>query len=712
MVNGKRIVRRRLAEIVALEARRLMCSDHSFTAFSQEIGYFPAVEVSATTPNSAAAPSGASVAAAVPAYSSLPGAADTLYLDFDGHFEATWGGYSNITTPEFNTDATAGFSSAELTAINDIWRQVAEDYAPFNINVTTVEPASFADGVSMRVAIGGNSTWLGQSAGGVAYVNSYTSGGVYTNVVYVFPDNLGGGYAKYVAEASSHESGHSFGLQHQSTYDATGTKTNEYNPGTSALAPIMGNSYSATRGLWWNGTSAISSTTIQDDMAVIARSTNTFGYRPDDVGSTAATATALTVNGTSVSGSGIIGLTSDADYFSFTTGAGNVTLNLNVVYANNLDSKLELRSEDGLTLIASAAPTTGFGATITASLAAGNYRLVALSNGSYGDVGQYTITGTVVSPGETIAAPSNLVASATGTSIQLSWTDNAANEVSYRLERSTTSDFAVVTNIALAANSTGYADSGLPEGSTFYYRVIALGNTVNSSYSNSTSATTVPSAVTSTSASPLSSSQISVSWNNVAGETSYRIERSQDQLGWATAGTVGADVLSFTDSGRVASTTYYYRVISLNAAGEALPGPTANATTPAAPVLPAAPTNLRLNGTVTRRLVPLAWTDNASNETGFYVERSTNGGSSYSRIATLGAGVTTYNDTTVSRRKTYVYRVQAYNAAGGSGYTNTLSATTPFNSPTASATLSSSSSTSAKKSSVFSDTQIVVELLA
>src|SRR5262245_19169894 len=42
-------------------------------------------------------------APAVPAYSSLPGAKATLYLDFNGHYQQSWGNYSNITTPVFDT---------------------------------------------------------------------------------------------------------------------------------------------------------------------------------------------------------------------------------------------------------------------------------------------------------------------------------------------------------------------------------------------------------------------------------------------------------------------------------------------------------------------------------------------------------------------------------------------------------------------------------
>ena len=336
---------------------------------------------------------GASYAlSSVPLLNSLAGAAVSLYLNFVGHFDATWGGYQNITTPAYDQDGDpTTFSDGELASINNVWQAVAEDYAPFKVNVTTVEPPSFANGVALMVAIGGNGSWTGATYGGIAYTNSFTNSS--PNTVFVFPTNLGNGYAKYVADASSHEAGHGFGLYHQSQYGPTGSKIAEYYTGPGdGTAPLMGNSYNAPRSLWWYGTST-SSTTFQDDMAVIARTQNGFGYRPDDHGGTSAAATALSVAGNQLSGSGIITTTSDLDYFSFSTGGGQLTLSVDVAAYNNLDARIELR-EAGGALIASAAPSNSYGATLTATVAAGSYRLVVAAGSGYGNVGQYSVSGT------------------------------------------------------------------------------------------------------------------------------------------------------------------------------------------------------------------------------------------------------------------------------------------------------------------------------
>jgi hypothetical protein len=353
----------------------------------------PADTGSSTTPPTLA---GASVPlSSITILNSLPGAVASLYLSFVGRFDAFWGSYSNITTPAFDQDGDpTSFSSGELSSIETIWESVSEDYAPFNINVTTVAPPSLINGVTQLVAIGGSSAWTGGSYGGISYVDSFTS--FMPNVSFVFSVNLGNN-ARYTAEAASHEAGHAFGLQHQMQFDANGTLVTEYYAGPGdGRAPIMGNSYSATRGLWWYGPSG-DATSNQDDMSVIASSdTNGFGYRPDDHGNTASTATALTVLGSQLSGSGVITTTTDVDYFSFTTDPGQISLSVDVpADINNLDARLELRDSVG-TLIASASPTSSFNATITATVAAGSYRLVVGSNGGYGDVGQYTVSGTII----------------------------------------------------------------------------------------------------------------------------------------------------------------------------------------------------------------------------------------------------------------------------------------------------------------------------
>jgi len=93
------------------------------------------------------------------------------------------------------------------------------------------------------------------------------------------------------------------------------------------------------------------------------------------------------------------------------------------------------------------------------------------------------------------------------------------------------------------------------------------------------------------------------------------------------------------------------------------------------PVSLQAPSNLA-TGSATKSTIKLNWQDNAGDEQGFYIQRSTDGGASWTQVGTAGANVTSYADQNLSRKTTYWYRVQAYNAAGLSDFSNTASAKT------------------------------------
>ena len=74
--------------------------------------------------------------------------------------------------------------------------------------------------------------------------------------------------------------------------------------------------------------------------------------------------------------------------------------------------------------------------------------------------------------------------------------------------------------------------------------------------------------------------------------------------------------------------------------------------------------------------IDLSWSDNSNNENGFKIERSPNGSSDWTQIASVNANVTTYQDSGLTCGTTYYYRVYAYNTGGNSSYSNTASATT------------------------------------
>ena len=356
-------------------------------------------------------------AASVPLYNSRPGAAASLFLDFDGiDFGTTsWGASSSAYSgrpgvqPAYSTDTnTSVFSSGELSNIFQIWSRVAEAYSPFNINVTTVNPGNYTAKRAAHVVISGNGSWYG-SAGGVAYVGGFQSGGKVYNTGWAFEDNLSNGNIKTTADATIHEAGHMFDLDHQSAWSGT-TKTEEYENGNNLRAPIMGIAYGAQRGLWRLGqTSSSNSITAQSNLGTLSGTANGFGYAPDEAGTSLATAQALAVSGLNISGQGVISQSSDGDFFEFTTGDGVVNLFVDVAqYGPMLDAKLNLYTESG-SLIASVDPSlTTARSSLTAGysgyLSTGTYIMGITSAGGwrdsagnfYHDTGQYFISGTVV----------------------------------------------------------------------------------------------------------------------------------------------------------------------------------------------------------------------------------------------------------------------------------------------------------------------------
>lgn len=340
----------------------------------------------------------------VPQLSSRPGAAATLYLDFDGNVEAQWGNRTNVVTPPYDTDGNkTSFSATEVAGMREIWGRVAEDYAPFNINVTTVPPTRVGDRVTAKVAIGGSySDWYGSSAGGVSYVGGFSN--TASNVAYVFATTVGNGNPQYVAEAASHEAGHLFGLDHQATWSG-GKLVTEYNSGNAAWAPIMGVSYYADRTTWSKGPTTDGATSSQDELSILASSMNGFGYVADDYGGTIATAATLPITSSKVTLSGLIGKNDDRDVFKFTTTGGKATFNLDVAqYGPNLDGVLELQNANGQTLV-TINPATSYDATLTTTLAAGTFYLVVRSSGGYGNLGRYTLTGAVAAATTTPSSP-------------------------------------------------------------------------------------------------------------------------------------------------------------------------------------------------------------------------------------------------------------------------------------------------------------------
>lgn len=301
-------------------------------------------------------------------------------------------------------------------------------------------------------------------------------------------------------------------------------------------------------------------------------------------------------------------------------------------------------------------------------------------NSTYSNVDSATTLPTIPT------APSGLTATAVSSSqINLAWTDNSANEDSFRIERKLSSDITYTQIASVSANTTTYSSTGLASSTLYIYRVRASNAGGNSSYSNTASATTfplAPNAPTALDASTVSFSQINLTWtDNSTNEDSFRIERSLNLLsGYTPIAIVGANAISYANTGLSSSTKYFYRVLAKNAGGSSVYTNVDSATTDPAP--PNAPSVLTATA-ASNFQINLSWTDNSTDETGFKIEIALVSGGPFTEIATVGANVTTYASTGLDPNKAYFYRVRAYNVSGNSSYSNEATATTLPDAPAA-----------------------------
>jgi PKD repeat protein len=356
---------------------------------------------------------------------SRPGSDRVIYLDFDGHTISgrAWNGGETVVSPPYDRDGdVSNFSSLEIDYIQKMWRQVAEDYAPFDVNVTTQDPgpdaitrSSSADlQFGTRVVIT-KDNFSGCGCGGYSYLRVFDDVGDYYKPAYVFNTSLVG-----AGEAISHEAGHNLGLSHDGS--ATASYYAGHGDGATGWAPIMGVGYYEKLVQWSQGEYTGANQT-QDDFQLIQN----YGapLAADDHGNSNASATTLVASGdginSSISNKGMINQRDDVDVFHFISGAGNYNISvMPAAYSPNLDISAQLFSEQG-NLVASSNPISSLAATLTGTgLLAGDYFLMIdgvgegdkLATGytDYGSLGHYSISGTVPDGGGLGAPVANISA--------------------------------------------------------------------------------------------------------------------------------------------------------------------------------------------------------------------------------------------------------------------------------------------------------------
>ena len=184
----------------------------------------------------------------------------------------------------------------------------------------------------------------------------------------------------------------------------------------------------------------------------------------------------------------------------------------------------------------------------------------------------------------------------------------------------------------------------------------------------------------------VSSSQINLSWitpsnNGGSAIIGYEIDRSTNGGStWsALVANTASTVTTYSNTGLAPNTTYTYRVSAINSVGTSSPSGISTATTGSTATVPQPPTNL-VASAFSSSQINLNWTAGAnggSTITGYKVDRSTDGGTTWTTIiSNTGSTTTTYSNTGLAPNITYTYRVSAINSVGTSSVSNTTSATT------------------------------------
>jgi hypothetical protein len=354
-----------------------------------------------------------------------------LYLDFDG--EEVTGDWWNTDSGVATINALPHPRANDEAFVTAVWLRVVEDFAPFDIVVTTDEAvyqAAIASEQYLHMIITPTDD-AAPGYGGVANIGSYSDRD--TGIAWTFNQD------EYSCAATiSHEAGHAFGLSHDGPGPVPfvayyGGHNTAYSPG---WAPIMGapwndefSEYQLEEVVQWSRGDYADADNQEDDVALIAGANNGFGFVADDYADAYDAGGALDVGLlgdtglNEVGASGLISSSVDVDVFRFSAVyTGDVTLTAFPFDVESDDPELgsetqgadlavdiRLLDENGVVLAAGTnAGAVDLASEILMHIDAGIYYLEVTGGGrgadptvgfdDYGSLGQYTIVGALPTP--------------------------------------------------------------------------------------------------------------------------------------------------------------------------------------------------------------------------------------------------------------------------------------------------------------------------
>ncbi len=348
----------------------------------------------------------------LPILHSRPGAPVSIFIDFQ--FEAVNGSAKTFSTD----DDLKTFNAAEQQLIRIAWAKAASAFAPFDVDVTTIEPDPSHPYIWEGVL---NQRGSGGSAGTTGYVpltgQKKATNGSQRKDGYRWCARTAQG--SILSGVIVHEAGHAQGISGHEAYDEDGKYIGiqragiERGPFTRSVGPIgawhvwlseWGNPEKNPAGLFWvvNDIDRITGEIVKGAKAYTDPKYAGDGFRPDEHGDDIAHATKMTRDPASGAWSavGIIERYTDKDVLAFDWKGGDAWIGvLTAVPVPLLDAKATLYDAKGA-VVATADPAESMqAAMLLQDLPAGTYYLEVSSDGDYGELGRYEATVTLLTPG-------------------------------------------------------------------------------------------------------------------------------------------------------------------------------------------------------------------------------------------------------------------------------------------------------------------------
>ena len=333
---------------------------------------------------------------------------------------------------------------------------------------------------------------------------------------------------------------------------------------------------------------------------------------------------------------------------------------------------------DGTTLVETIADTTShanfthsYTINIPSFIGSG-YGYVGFTGGTGGQTATQSIVTWIYTPvTATPYAPANLAAvPASGTELDLHWSEPYSTVTNFNILELINESYSQIGQVNGATNV--FASTGLSVGGTYSYEVVANNSAGTSTAGPVTGTTPTPPAnPTNLQASDITTSGVTLTWQNVAtNATGYVITRQLESNSSQYVKTLGANATSFTDSGLLSGRAYEYEVAAVN-----LAGPSAGISINVETVPPPPAVSIPVPGD---DQITLNWTDSGHAVNGYNIYRSNSpGGENYTlpvNGTTLVSGPS-YTDTGLTAGLTYYYTLEAVNTGGSSTPSNEASAT-------------------------------------